>query len=102
LFNVVYGRDLVARLDEPVSALDVSAQAQILNLLTALRTDRGIGYLFIAHDLSIVRQITELLYVLYKGRVVESGPTEQVLTSPGDPLHDQAPPIHPQLRPRLA
>jgi peptide/nickel transport system ATP-binding protein len=71
--------------DEPVSALDVSVQAQILNLLTALREDRGIGYLFITHDLSIVRQITDYLYVLYRGRIVEAGPTEQVLTSPQDP-----------------
>jgi len=71
--------------DEPVSALDVSVQAQILNLLTALRRDRGIGYLFITHDLSIVRQITDYLYVLYRGRIVEAGPTEQVLTSPRDP-----------------
>jgi peptide/nickel transport system ATP-binding protein len=71
--------------DEPVSALDVSVQAQILNLLTELRKDRGIGYLFITHDLSIVRQITDHLYVLYRGRIVEAGPTEQVLTRPQDP-----------------
>jgi peptide/nickel transport system ATP-binding protein len=88
--RVAIARALAARpriliCDEPVSALDVSVQAQILNLLTALRNDRGIGYLFITHDLSIVRQITEQLYVLYKGRIVESGSTEQVLTSPRDP-----------------
>jgi peptide/nickel transport system ATP-binding protein len=71
--------------DEPVSALDMSVQAQILNLLTALRADRGIGYLFITHDLSIVRQITERLYVLRRGQVVESGPTERVLTTPSHP-----------------
>jgi peptide/nickel transport system ATP-binding protein len=71
--------------DEPVSALDVSVQAQILNLLAAIRADRGIGYLFITHDLSIVRQITDYLYVMHHGRVVESGPTEQVLASPADP-----------------
>ncbi len=68
--------------DEAVSALDVSVQAQILNLLKELRAERGIGYLFVTHDLSIVRQISEYLYVMHRGRVVESGATDDVLSAP--------------------
>jgi peptide/nickel transport system ATP-binding protein len=71
--------------DEPVSALDMSVQAQILNLFSQIRADYGIGYLFITHDLSIVRQITEYLYVMYRGSIVESGPVEEVLSQPKDP-----------------
>jgi peptide/nickel transport system ATP-binding protein len=71
--------------DEPVSALDMSVQAQILNLLIKLRSERGLGYLFITHDLSIVRQVTDRLYVMHEGRIVESGLTEEVLSNPRDP-----------------
>ena len=71
--------------DEPVSALDVSARAQVLELLASLQRDLGLGCLFIAHDLAAVRQLSDRLAVMYLGRVVETGPAEAVLASPLHP-----------------
>jgi ABC-type oligopeptide transport system ATPase subunit len=69
-------------LDEAASALDVSIQAQILNLLADLRESTGIAYLFLSHDLAVVRHVTERILVMRKGRIVEEGRTETVLTAP--------------------
>ena len=71
--------------DEPTSALDLSIQAQILNLLRELQVDFGLSYLFIAHDLAVVRYLSQRIVVLYRGRVMEEGDAASVYSSPAHP-----------------
>jgi peptide/nickel transport system ATP-binding protein len=75
----------VVVLDEPVSALDLSTQAQVLNLLADLRDQRGLSFLFIAHDLGVVRFLAQRTVVLYRGQIMETGPVDSVNATPRHP-----------------
>lgn len=79
-------------LDEPVSSLDVSVRAQVVQLLLGLQADLGLAYLFIAHDLALVEQVSHRIAVMHEGRIVETGPTEDLFRRP----------VHPWTRTMLA
>jgi len=105
--RISIGRALISRpklilADEPVSALDVSIQAQILNLLGGLQETLGLTMLFISHDLSVVRHISRQIIVMYLGRVMEAGPTEAVFQNPTHPytkaLMDSVPGLDPDVK----
>ena len=78
------GEPRILVLDESVAALDVSVQAQVLNLLADIRDETGVAFVLISHDLAVVRQLTDQVIVMHRGKVVERGQTERILLNPQD------------------
>ncbi|MET9034629.1 ABC transporter ATP-binding protein [Streptomyces mirabilis] len=88
--------------DEPVSALDVTTQAQVIALLAELQRELGLALVFVAHDLAVVRQVSDRVAVMRRGRIVEYGPADEVYESPSDPYTKQLLAAVPALDPEVA